>query len=188
MERMLIIVDPQVDFVSGTLPVPGAEKAMAELALYIKERGNDYSVIVITADSHPFNHSSFADCGGLWQRHCVHDSVGAAIVPEILEAAYSAGNEVVVMHKGENVAKEEYSVFQAPGAAEQIKHIIDKHNITDVDICGLAGDVCVLSTLKDAMSELPGQNFRVLSSFSPCLDGGEKLSSFINENSTICAK
>ena len=188
MERMLMIVDPQVDFVSGTLPVPGAEKAMAELALYIKERGNDYSVIVITADSHPFNHSSFADCGGLWQRHCVHDSVGAAIVPEILEAAYSAGSEVVVMHKGENVAKEEYSVFQAPGAAEQIKHIIDKHNITDVDICGLAGDVCVLSTLTDAVALFPDISIRVLTAFSPSLDGGARLAAFITENPSICVK
>lgn len=183
-----MIVDPQVDFVSGTLPVPGAEKSMADLALYIKERGNDYSVIVITADSHPFNHSSFADCGGLWQRHCVHDSVGAAIVPEILEAAYSAGCEVVVMHKGENVAKEEYSVFQAPGATAIIAGLLQKYRINEIDICGLAGDVCVLSTLKDAMSELPGQNFRVLSSFSPSLDGGARLAAFITENSTICAK
>ena len=93
-----MIVDPQVDFVSGTLPVPGAEKAMAELALYIKERGNDYSVIVITADSHPYNHSSFRECGGEWQRHCVSDSIGAAIYPDVFDAAYSSEGYTTVMH------------------------------------------------------------------------------------------
>lgn len=181
-----MIVDPQVDFVSGALPVPEAEKAMENLALYINERGREYAVIVITADSHPYNHSSFSDCGGQWQRHCVSDSIGAAILPGIFDSAYSAGIPVVVMHKGEDATKEEYSVFQAPGTKERIAGLIERYGISGIDICGLAGDFCVLSTLADALSLFPELRYRVLVSFSPSLDGGEKLTKFINENPDIC--
>ncbi|MDE6652662.1 MAG: isochorismatase family protein [Paramuribaculum sp.] len=188
MEKMLIIVDPQVDFVDGALPVPGAKKAMSALAQYLREHGSEYAVKIITADSHPYNHSSFRECGGEWQRHCVSDSVGAAIVPDVFDAAYSSPGYTTVIHKGKYEMVEEYSVFQAPGATAIIAGLLQKHRITRIDICGLAGDVCVLSTLTDAVELFPDISIRVLTSFSPSLDGGTSLSVFINENPSICAE
>ena len=38
---MLIVVDPQIDFISGSLPVPGAAEAMNQLADYVKANGDD---------------------------------------------------------------------------------------------------------------------------------------------------
>ena len=76
---MLLVVDPQIDFVSGSLPVPGAAEAMDSLATYILSNPQSYDLKIVTADNHPFNHSSFADAGGKWSRHCVRSSVGAAI-------------------------------------------------------------------------------------------------------------
>lgn len=187
MERMLIIVDPQVDFIDGTLPVPGAEPAMKALAEYVREHGSGYRVKIITADCHPYNHSSFTDCGGEWQRHCVHDTVGAAIYPAVFEAAYASDGFTTVMHKGKYEMAEEYSVFQAPGATAIIAGLLQKYRIEGIDICGLAGDVCVLSTLTDAVELFPEKSFRVLTAFSPSLDGGARLSAFINENNKICA-
>ena len=79
MKKLLLIVDPQIDFITGTLPVAGAAEAMDALAKYVKEKGNEYNVKIVTADWHPYHHSSFADEGGMWPRHCVQHSVGAAI-------------------------------------------------------------------------------------------------------------
>ncbi|MDE6049538.1 MAG: isochorismatase family protein [Paramuribaculum sp.] len=188
MEKMLIIVDPQVDFVDGALPVPGAKEAMSALAQYLREHGSEYAVKIITADSHPYNHSSFRECGGEWLRHCVSDSVGAAIVPDVFDAAYSSAGYTAVMHKGKYEMVEEYSVFQAPGATAIIAGLLQKYRITRIDICGLAGDVCVLSTLTDAVGLFPDISIRVLTAFSPSLDGGTRLSAFINENPSICAE
>ena len=42
MGKILLIVDPQVDFVNGSLPVTGAAEAMDALAAYVKEHGNEY--------------------------------------------------------------------------------------------------------------------------------------------------
>ena len=87
MERMILIVDPQVDFINGALPVPGSLPAMDRLADYILLSDERYAVKIITADRHPYNHCSFKDYGGEWPRHCVHDTVGAAIWPSVFEAA-----------------------------------------------------------------------------------------------------
>ena len=64
MKKLLLIVDPQVDFITGSLPVGGAAKAMDALATYVKEQSEEYSVKIVTADWHPYHHSSFADEGG----------------------------------------------------------------------------------------------------------------------------
>ena len=60
MKKLLLIVDPQIDFITGTLPVAGAAEAMDALAKYVKEQGNEYTVKIVTADWHPYHHSSFA--------------------------------------------------------------------------------------------------------------------------------
>ena len=41
MKKLLLIVDPQIDFITGTLPVAGAAEAMDALAKYVKEKGNE---------------------------------------------------------------------------------------------------------------------------------------------------
>ena len=74
--RLLLIIDPQLDFINGTLPVPGAVEAMNALATYITTNSSAYCLKIITADSHPYNHFSFLENGGQWPRHCVHDKRG----------------------------------------------------------------------------------------------------------------
>ena len=86
--KALLVVDPQIDFITGSLPVPGAEQAMDKLAEYIKENGAEYTHVIVTADRHPLTHCSFTQNGGEWPRHCVADSVGAAIWPAIMETLY----------------------------------------------------------------------------------------------------
>lgn len=182
MRRLLLIIDPQVDFITGTLPVPGAEKAMDSLADYITVNSDTYTEIVITADRHPADHFSFAPQGGEWPVHCVHDSVGAAIWPRLYDAALVTGCPVTVLHKGERPDVEEYSIFQNTYSCAALAGIVERRGITHIDICGLAGDVCVLSSLGDGLRVLPGIRFGVLARYSPSLDGGKALETFITEN------
>lgn len=55
----LVIVDPQNDFINGSLAVPGAEKAINNTIEFIKEHKEDLAYIAITADWHPYDHCSF---------------------------------------------------------------------------------------------------------------------------------
>jgi nicotinamidase-related amidase len=50
------------------------------------------------------------------------------------------------------------------------------------DVCGIAGDYCVLETLK-GLTGLVGTNYiYVLDEFTASIDGGEKLHTYIQEN------
>ena len=49
---VLLIVDPQVDFVSGSLAVEGAPKAMKALAEYMAAHRKEIKSIVVTMDQH----------------------------------------------------------------------------------------------------------------------------------------
>ena len=59
----LVIVDPQNDFINGSLAVPGAEKAINNTIEFIKEHKEDLAYIAITADWHPYDHCSFKEPG-----------------------------------------------------------------------------------------------------------------------------
>lgn len=178
MNKMLLLVDPQCDFINGALPVPGAQAAMDALAAWLRQNPEQYVLKLATCDSHPWNHRSFAGEGGKWPRHCVRHSLGAAIWPSIMEALYETSGDAIIMPKGQNREIEEYSIFNNPANAEKILTLADEYQIDRIDICGLAGDVCVLATLDSACSLLGAGRLNVLQQFSPSLDGGNALAEY----------
>ena len=180
MKKLLLIVDPQIDFITGTLPVAGAAKAMDALATYVKEQGNEYTVKIVTADWHPYHHSSFADEGGVWPRHCVQHSVGAAIWESLLVALNESKGGFTLLYKGDSIDKDEYSIMQNNASADILARLIKALKIEQIDICGLAGDICVLNTAKDLCAISAGMKVNVLEEFSPSLDDGSALREFTN--------
>lgn len=179
---MLIIVDPQNDFISGTLAVAGAQAAMDALCAYLLDKRDRYSLIIVTADRHPLDHCSFETNGGQWPVHCVRETVGAAIYPPLASVLESYRAEVLVIGKGSHPDREEYSVFSAPENSEIIERQVKLHDITDIDICGIAGDYCVLATVADGIDRFGHEPFTVLLPYSPSIDGGTRLAEFIQEN------
>lgn len=190
--KMLIVVDPQIDFISGSLPVPGAAEAMNQLADYVKANGDDYALMVVTNDWHPYDHCSFAPNGGPWPVHCVQNSEGAATYWPLLEALYQSETETLFLQKGDLRHREEYSIVQNTGAREFFENTLDNSLLVDadcqyqhVDVCGIAGDVCVLNTLRDLLPIVGADRLRVLTRFAPSLDGGKALQAFIDENGIV---
>lgn len=175
--KLLLIVDPQIDFITGTLPIPGAEKAMNDLASYVRDNSDEYSLICVTCDRHPLRHSSFADFGGIWPIHCVESSVGAAVWPPIMEVLIKNSFKTQILYKGEDLDKDEYSIFQSSEGTVKIDSFIKESKISEIDICGLAGDVCVANTLKDAQALYPNLHFKIFHPFIASIDGGIIISS-----------
>lgn len=167
--RMLLIVDPQNDFINGSLPVPGAEEAMDALAWYIRNTDGQYAVKVVTCDCHPSDHMSFVDNGGQWPPHCVCRTVGVEIWPPVKSALDDTSGPVMVLCKGDNADVEEYSILANESSASTIDAIVKSYGITNVDVCGLAGDVCVAATIADVRRLYPEIHLRRLDKFSPCI-------------------
>lgn len=167
---ILIIVDFQNDFVSGSLPVNGAEKVYMNLLQFMWARKKDINKVIFTADWHPANHCSFTENGGDWPKHCLQYSDGAAIKQGLLENCYSNNIPYEVITKGEDPYKEEYGAFSF------VKPNIPENE--EVVICGIAGDFCVLHTLENLLYLKPKIFLKGIAS----IDGGIKLQEFIKRN------
>ena len=117
----------------------------------------DYAVAVATLDHHidPGDHfSRHPDFVDSWPRHCVVGTDGVAFHPNLDPQPFDS-----IFLKGEYAAA--YSGFEGRnhdgvGLAEWLR----QHEITDVDICGIATDYCVRATTLDAVRE--GFRVRVL--------------------------
>ncbi len=173
--RLLLIVNPQNDFISGELAVPGAVAAMTALTDFLRVRRDYYSLCVITADWHPANHCSFRSQGGTWPMHCVQHSGGAAIFAPLLKAVCEDYGTPIVLRKGDDPTREELSLFRNEGATRRLDDIVESHGVTHIDICGLSGDVRVLHTLRDAQQHYPHITFDVDLAFTASFDGGKAM-------------
>lgn len=181
-KKMLLVVDPQLDFITGSLPVGGAAGAMDALAAYVAEHGDDYAVKIVTADWHPYNHCSFDRKGGSWPPHCVQHSAGAALWQPLLEALNESRGGFTLLYKGDRVDRDEYSVMQNEESSSVLLRLILALGIDRIDVCGLAGNVCVLNTASDLLRVLDASSLRLLLPYAPSLDDGSALRAFVAEN------
>ena len=142
MGRALVVVDFQNDFAApdGALSVAGGDA----LAPRINElmRSGDYDLVVATRDWHPSDHGSFAERGGIWPVHCVQDTDGARLHPELDAAAID-----VIVDKGQDPGTDGYSGFDGTNLAELLR----ERGIDQVTVVGLATDYCVKHTALEAM-------------------------------------
>jgi nicotinamidase/pyrazinamidase len=126
---------------------------ISELLHSWTERGPqapDYAAAVATQDHHidPGDHfSNDPDFVESWPRHCVVGSDGVAFHPNLDPQPFDS-----VFLKGEYAAA--YSGFEGRnhdgvGLADWLR----THEVTDVDICGIATDYCVRHTALDAVRE-----------------------------------
>jgi nicotinamidase/pyrazinamidase len=137
----LIIVDVQNDFCpGGALAVPSGHEVIPVINQLLKHRW----LSVATKDWHPDEHCSFEPHGGPWPPHCVQDTVGAELHPEL-----DAPKIQIIITKGSHPDEEAYSGFQGTELAK----ILRERGVTRVVVCGIATDYCVRATAHDALQE-----------------------------------
>lgn len=180
----LIIVDCQNDFIlpNAPLQVKGALKAVAKIEELLLTGVIDN--VIFTVDWHPFNHKSFKENGGEWPIHCVQYTEGASIYDSLYLKCAERNIPYQVLEKGTIFNIEEY------GAVSEIKDKRTYYELSsksstvfinkrvNIIVCGLAGDYCVLETLKQLKPLYPMIYLNGIAS----IDGGDKLNKYIAEN------
>jgi nicotinamidase-related amidase len=169
---VLIVVDVQFDFVRGSLAVPEAESIIDGINSLL-DSNLPFIKKIATKDYHPPDHISFATTHGkpllstttiyppgqekdeskaleqvLWPVHCVASTPGADFLEELHSGAFDA-----VVYKGTNREIESYSAFHDPWkiTTTELPQLLSANGVTDVFMCGLAGDYCVKCTALDAV-------------------------------------
>ena len=187
--KNLVIIDMQNDFMDdGVLPVNGAYKARDIIELYIEDYYDEIGIVICSQDCHPINHCSFKEFGGNFNKHCICNTEGAltSIDPYVL-----SGLLVFDVRKGTRNDQEQFSVFSSCFRVSNnyvtLENPFDKsfehlNRHDEYVVCGVAGDICVLETLKDMVKYIPVENITVLWNGTASLDKGTKLEQFCVDN------
>ena len=149
----LLVVDVQNDFADprGSLYVRGGEEIVPVINLEIERARAAGASVFFTQDWHPESTPHFEKDGGIWPVHCVMETWGAQLHPDLAV-------DGPVIRKGSN-GEDGYSGFtmRDPATEETIPtalaEMLSAAGATQVVIAGLATDYCVKSTVLDARSK-----------------------------------
>jgi nicotinamidase/pyrazinamidase len=149
----LIVVDVQNDFAdpSGSLSVDGAARIIPRINREIESARANGALVVATQDWHPPSTPHFAKDGGIWPVHCVADTWGAALYPDL-----ALPDDAPRVRKGIK-GEDGYSGFTTrdPLTGETAKTELDgllrDAGVEHVVAVGLATDYCINATALDAI-------------------------------------
>lgn len=154
-----IVVDMLYDFIDGSMACGNAENAVAEVIKYINAHPDEK--VVYVCDSHPSDHSSFINEGGIWPSHCVQGTRGAEIhksfYTDVINPSNRPDENRNIFRKGRTRNEEQYSGFESVNINEVLlKDCVGK----DLIISGIATEYCVKNTLLEFLNA--GSNIELL--------------------------
>ena len=145
----LVVVDLQNDFAdpAGSLPVRGGAEIVPSVNAEIQRALAAGAEVAYTQDWHPAHTPHFAQDGGIWPVHCLHDSWGAELHPDL-------SIKGPIVRKGTH-GEDGYSGFSMrnPSGGLPVATGLDaelaRAGVERLVICGLATDYCVKATAVD---------------------------------------
>ena len=141
--KYLIVVDMQNDFISGSL---GSDMAKAIVENVVDKVKSFDGEIIFTRDTHADCYLDTMEGKNLPVVHCVKDTDGWQICPELLPYA-------------ENV------IDKVTFGSVDLPHIIAKSgDVESIELCGLCTDICVISNAMILKAHFPEVKISVDSS------------------------
>lgn len=135
MNKVLIVVDLQNDFVTGPLGTKEAINIVPKVEDYVNKCAGDFYHIIFTKDSHN-EFYPFSIEGQCVPEHCIYHTKGYEIVDDMNE-----GRFFDVLHKGTfGYLKWDEAFFNAPDI---------------IEIVGVCTDICVISNALILRSTFP---------------------------------
>jgi len=151
-QTALVVVDVQNDFAdpAGSLSVASGEAVVGHANSEIAMAQGAGALVVFTQDWHPESTPHFAKDGGIWPVHCVADTWGAELHPDLVIPA-----DALRVRKGTK-GEDGYSAFtmRDPVGGEttptELEGLLRARGIERVVLMGLATDYCIKATALDA--------------------------------------
>ncbi len=134
-KKVLVVVDMQNDFITGSL---GSKEAQATVESVVKRIMDFDGLILYTLDTHTENYLNTKEGQKLPVEHCIAGTDGWAPNSAVWMA---------LMHK--NVADEQHMIakdtFGGVSLPMRIHEMLDGHEPEEIELIGLCTDICVIS-------------------------------------------
>ena len=136
--KYLIVVDMQVDFITGVLGSKNAEAIVPNVVEKVKDFDG---TVIFTRDTHFDNYMETQEGKKLPIVHCMKDTIGWQLCEELLPYAKTIIDKVT------------FGSIELPQILKDYGEPIE-----EIELCGLCTDICVISNamlLKTVFPEVP---------------------------------
>ncbi len=141
MGKILVVIDMQNDFVTGSL---GSKEAVEIVPKVVEKIKNFDGQVIFTRDTHQTEYMSTQEGKHLPVEHCIENTKGWEIIPQL--NTFSKLSKII-----------NKPTFGSIELAEYIYKEYEKDKSLEVELIGLCTDICVVSNaliLKATMPEL----------------------------------
>ena len=129
--KILVVVDAQNDFITGTLGSEEAQLAVPVIAAKIDEYMKNTDMVVFTQDTHYDNYMETDEGKYLPVIHCLENSWGWQIDENI---------DMTAPH----IQKYTFGCYELPETLIRLAESCDAE-IEQIELCGFCTDICVIS-------------------------------------------
>jgi nicotinamidase/pyrazinamidase len=168
MPKALFVIDVQNDFCEGgALACQGGAQVATNITSYLKAAKSDYQFVIASRDWHTPNSENGGhfpaqgnqpDFVNTWPLHCLAGEPGAEYHPNL-------DVSLIDIHIKKGQDQHGYSIFEGVSdSGEKIQDLIQRLEITEVDVVGIATDYCVRASALDAKNF--GLSVRVITSLT----------------------
>lgn len=150
MNKILIVVDMQNDFIDGALGTPQAVGITPKVIEKIKEYQSRGDMVLYTKDTHQNDYLSTQEGRNLPVPHCILETTGWQFPQDIDQLTHDRQSKI--FHK---------DTF---GSSELIDYLVaqnDSRPIDEIELVGLCTDICVISNALAIKAFLPEATLRV---------------------------
>ena len=143
MSRVLVVVDAQRDFITGSLENEMADKTVKNIIEKIKEYVENNDKVIFTFDTHHENYLDTLEGKNLPIKHCIADTDGWKLDKRI-------GDYMIIKDEGgyknySTVIKETFGSMRVIDAIVEDSKEPDYSDISCVEFVGFCTGICVIS-------------------------------------------
>ena len=128
--KILVVVDMQNDFITGSLGTPEAQAIVPNVKKKIEEAAKNGDIIIYTKDTHFQNYLDTKEGKKLPVEHCLIDSDGWQIPDELLPPVGYTNTDTI----------EKYTF-----GSLLLVELLARIDCDEIELCGLCTDICVVS-------------------------------------------
>ena len=128
LDKLLVVVDMQVDFVDGSLGSPEAQQIIPRVVEKVKNALKNENTVVYTMDTHGENYLETLEGRNLPVEHCIKGTEGWELIPEL-----------------EGLLPELHQFKKSTFGSLDLVWESQKKSFSEIELCGVCTDICVVS-------------------------------------------
>lgn len=145
--KVLVCVDCQVDFTTGALANPIAEKRVPAIKERVASARENHEMVIFTQDTHMEDYMDTLEGEKLPIEHCIYQTEGWEIVEELKDEAALC------------VLKPTFGSFDLIDRVVAFRNAFNED--VEIELCGFCTDICVVSNAILLRAAMPNTRITV---------------------------